>query len=78
MSQRFVDDKTGLIITADRSYQVGMAYGDDEPREPRDFESLEDLINCIRKALANPKSKPPLQIIVRTWQHSPTIQASWE
>jgi hypothetical protein len=77
MSQRFVDDKTGLIITADRSYQVGIYCGD-ETQEARDFESIEDLLNCIRNALSKPGGRLPLAITVRTWTHLPHNQASWE
>lgn len=75
MTSRFIDDKTGEIIGDGRSFQIGVHYGDDQPNEPLDFRNLEDVLDVIREALKD-SGKPPLQIIVRSWTHMPTMKRS--
>lgn len=69
MSKKIHDDATGLVIDSGRSYQIGIHYGDDDPKHALDYANIEDLLNVIREALTTPRSKPPLQIIVMTWEH---------
>lgn len=77
VTQRFIDDATGEIITEGRSYQVGIHYESDKPQEPLDFCNLDDMLDTIRAALES-KSRPPLQIIVRSWEHIKPTPRSWQ
>lgn len=75
--QGFIDDETGQPIKEGRSYQVGI-YNGGEPVEARDYVSIDTVLDVIRKALTQPRARPPLQITVHTWEHGRKVPASWE
>jgi hypothetical protein len=75
--QRFVDDRTGEVIYEGRSFQVGI-YDGSEPVEARDYVNIDDALAVMREALTADRPRPPLQIVVRTWEHGKPIKASWK
>lgn len=77
MTKRPVDDATGEIITQGRSFEIGLYYGDDIPQQSMDFENIDDLLRVIRIALTKTRASPPLQIVVRSWEHISDPYTSW-
>lgn len=71
MTQRYIDDVTGEIISTGRAFRIQPQGGSFSGGDTIDVQDVDQALAIVRDKLSAKNQSPPVEIIVQSWTHVP-------
>lgn len=72
MTQRYIDDVTGEIISTGRAFRIQpQGGGYSGSIDTIDVQDVDQVLAIVRDKLAGKNQSPPVEIVVQSWTHTP-------